>query len=425
MAQNKSIIKELHIFALASHGVGISGGDRIWIELARRWQKHFSIIVHTWEEGRQMGERQNLKENQESRIKSQALHFIIYPIPFCNLGFVICYLARIFRGIYIGLTLRLNNNSSTYLYNASEFWMDAFPCIILKMRYPKVRWIATWYQTAPNPLKGFSEKERSGNTYKLRALAYWLTQLPVNPLIKKYADKVIVNNEDEKKQFPKHSKSGDTIVMIGAVPLSEIGKWKLENKRSLLVHGGNSPKVYDAVFQGRFHAQKGVVELVDIWKQVVRLKPDAKLAMIGNGPLIEDIIRKIKGNKLDKNIKLFGFVFDGDEKYQIFAESKMVLHPAFYDSGGMATAEAMAFGIPAIGFDLKAYDSYYPKGMVKVKDEEEFAKTIVTLLDDSKRREKIGREAKELIEKSYSWDVRADEILHKIRKEADTGSSPA
>ena len=49
-------IKELHIFALASHGNGISGGDRIWIELTRRWSKKFPITVHTWKEGKEMGE---------------------------------------------------------------------------------------------------------------------------------------------------------------------------------------------------------------------------------------------------------------------------------------------------------------------------------------------------------------------------------
>lgn len=406
-------IKELHIFALASHGTGISGGDRIWIELVRRWSKKFPITIHTWKEGKEMAERQNLNQNKN-------LRFTIYDLGiFSKMGFFVSYISRIALSIIVEVRLSLRksyfvNPKSIYLYNASEFWMDSFPCILLKMRYPKIHWIATWYQTAPNPFKGFSEKERTGNTYKLRALAYWLTQLPIKPLIKKFADKVIVNNENERKQFP----DNETIVLIGAVPLVGIKKFQKQKAKS-------QKQIWDAVFQGRFHAQKGVVELIDIWKNVVQSQPDAKLAMIGNGPLMEEVIKKIKENKLDKNIKLFGFVFDGDEKYKIFAESKMVLHPAFYDSGGMATAEAMAFGIPAIGFDLKAYDSYYPKGMVKVKDEKEFASTIVTLLTHSKKREKIGQEAKELIEKNYSWDRRAVEILLKIREEADTGASPA
>ncbi len=399
-----------HYFALAAHGTGISGGDRIWVELARRWSKQFPVQIHTWKEGREMAARQNLLENND-------LQFKLYELgPFCDFGFAVCYISRIIKGIQLGLTLKLQNKSNIYLYNASEFWMDALPSILLKMRYPNVKWIATWYQTAPNPFKGFSEKERSGEKYRVRALAYWLIQLPIKPLIKKFADKVIVNNEDEKRQFPEHTKNGNSIAMIGAVPLDGIQIYALRFK--------NREKKYDAVFQGRFHPQKGVVELIDIWKHVVEKKPNAKLAMIGDGPLMESVSSKIQSAHLQKNVDLFGFVFDGPRKYGIFASSKIVVHPAFYDSGGMATAEAMAFGIPAVGFNLKAYESYYPRGMIKVKNENEFANAILRLLKDDKLRKTLGREAEELIKKNYSWNSRAAEILQEIRKEADTGSSP-
>lgn len=395
-------IKELHIIALASHGVGISGGDRIWIELTRRWQKHFPVKVHTWKEGVEMAERQSLNE-QKTISNKQRLRFIKYKVPFCNLGFVICYLARIVQGTWIGLTIKLQNSDDVYIYNASEFWMDAIPCILLKIRFSKVTWVATWYQTAPNPFKGFSEKERSGESYKFTALLYWLTQFPVKPFITRYADFVIVNNDDERKQFT----GKKTVVLIGAVPLDGIKNYELRSK--------NNTKKYDAVFQGRFHAQKGVEELIEIWKDVVVIMPSARLAMIGDGPLMYTVKSKIKKFKLESNIDLFGFLFDGKKKYDIFANSKMVLHPSFFDSGGMATAEAMAFGIPAIGFDLKAYESYYPKGMVKVKTEEEFAKVILKLLKDEKLRNKVGKEAKDLIERKYSWDQRAKEVLFAIQ----------
>ena len=32
----------------------------------------------------------------------------------------------------------------------------------------------------------------------------------------------------------------------------------------------------------------------------------------------------------------------------------------------LVAQEAMAFVIPCVGFNLKAYESYYPKGMIKV-----------------------------------------------------------
>lgn len=403
MSRNEMI---LHIIALASHGSGISGGDRIWIEMSRRWCKKLSITIHTWQEGIEMANRQNLN-------KTKNLEFITYGLGvFCRLGFLICYIARVAKGLYLGLTIEIENRENVYIYNASEFWMDALPCAILKIRFPKVKWIASWYQTAPNPLSGFSEKGigHRENKYFLNALLYWFVQFPIKPLIRKFADKVIVNNEDEKKQFPEHTKNGDSIVLIGAVPLSDIQKFLTTNYKLL------TTRKYDAVFQGRFHPQKGVEELIEIWNKVIKKNPNAKLAMIGDGPLMEKVSAKIDRYELNKNITLYGYVFDGNKKYQIFSQSKLVVHPAFYDSGGMATAEAMAFGIPAVGFDLISYKSYYPEGMVKVPQNDlgAFANAILDLLSNDKKRIALGKKAEIMITKNYSWDQRANEILAKI-----------
>jgi glycosyltransferase involved in cell wall biosynthesis len=389
-----------HFWAMAALGKGISGSDRIFIEFARRWSGRYPVTIYVWQEGYQMCQRQHLKT---SKIKYQ----ISKMEPWKNFGFVVNYFARVVESIRIAISLKLVNEPSTITYSASEFWMDSLPAFILKLRFPKITWAAAWYQTAPKPWVGFSKGERV-TTYKLSAFLYWFVQQPIKPLISRFADFVLVNNEEEKKQFPKHNREKRAIVVLGAVDLSVIEKWKLKIKNLL--------KVYDAVFQGRFHPQKGVVELIDIWKKVVAKKPDAKLAMIGDGPLMENVKLKIKNEKLEKNIQLFGYVFDGSEKYRIFSQSKIVVHPAFYDSGGMAAAEAMAFGLPAIGFNLKAYESYYPQGMVKVKtgDLSAFAKKIWELLENKDYQEKIGKEALEMIEANWSWDKRAEEIFSKI-----------
>lgn len=324
-----------------------------------------------------------------------------------RLGFIVGYLARIQRSISKALVLRIKDPGSTICYSASEFWMDSFPAFILKLRFPAIRWVAAWYQTAPNPLRGYSEGERR-ESYRPSAMLYWLAQLPVRPFISAFADFVLVNNDEEKNKFPRLDKKGKAIVVLGAVDVGRVEKWRSKN--------ANSRKIYDSVFQGRFHPQKGVVELIDIWKKVVGLVPRARLAMIGDGPLMENVKSQISRQRLQKNIKLFGYMYDGPEKYLVFSQSKLVVHPAFYDSGGMAAAEAMAFGIPAVGFDLKSFKSYYPRGMEKVEigNLEAFAHKIVELLGDSALRDKLGKEAGQIIGESWSWDTRAQEVLNKI-----------
>ena len=144
------------------------------------------------------------------------------------------------------------------------------------------------------------------------------------------------------------------------------------------------------------------------------MKPNAKLAMIGEGYLEEEIKKKIKALNLENNITLYGFT-DGSEKIKIFKSAKIVLHPAIYDSGGMAPCEAMACGLPGVSFDLPALRTYYPKGMLKTPcfDLKGFAENILKLLNDQDLYMKLSKEAIELA-KEWDWDKRAKELLDAI-----------
>lgn len=390
-----------HIFANAALGKGLSGSDRIFIEFAKRLSKKYKVTIHVWKEGYLICKMQGLREG---------ISFEILTVDFwCKFGFLVCYLARILKAVRYALFKKIDNEKETIVYSASEFWMDSIPAFILKLRYPKTTWVAAWFQTAPNPLIGFSSGNRD-TKYRLTALYYWLMQLPIKSLIERFADFVLINNEEEKKQFPNLNKMGKAIVILGGVNVEEIEKWRLKNR--------NLVKAYDAVFQGRFHPQKGVLELIDIWKLVTKDLPNAKLVMIGDGPLMGKVKGRIEELNLEKNVHLLGYVFDGPTKYGIFSQSKIVLHPAYYDSGGMASAEAMAFGLPCVGFDLNSYQSYYPRGMIKVKvgDLEKFADTIIILIKDKDKRNRIGEEAKNMIMKSWSWDKRFSQLMMALTK---------
>lgn len=391
-------MKAFHIVTMSTYGTGLSGGDRIWIELAKRIRGKYPVSVYLWEEGKVIAERGKLRD----------VNFVLWSAKeWSKFGFFINYFARILIGIFKAFTLKLENAPQTIVYSASEFWQDSLPSFILKLRYPKIKWAAAWYQTAPNPLIGYSQEEET-TRYRFKAFLYWLVQTPVKPIIKKFADFIFVTSEPDQKHFPSQNKKGHILIVKGGVDLKETQFFAEKFK--------NLSKIYDGVFQGRLHPQKGVLELVDIWKMVVNKKPDAKLAMIGDGPLMKNVKLKMKNEKLENNIKLLGWVFDGSKKYRIFSQSRIVVHPAFYDSGGMAAAEAMAFGLPGISFDLDALKTYYPSGMVKVPigDIDKFSEQIIHLLTDQKFYKHLRKQALALIHKNWSWDFLTERVLNKL-----------
>lgn len=118
------------------------------------------------------------------------------------------------------------------------------------------------------------------------------------------------------------------------------------------------------------------------------------------------------------NIDLLGFMFDGIQKDKVFKQSKIFVHPAIYDSGGMAAAEAMAFGLPGVSFDLIALKSYYPYGLLKAKkgDLNDFSKKIIFLLQNKKLYEKISAQGIKMIRSEWTWKHRAKQFLDKINE---------
>lgn len=389
-----------HIISMSTYGIGLSGGDRIFIELSKRLTKEYLVSVYLWEEGLQICKREGLED----------VNFVLWSAKsFAKLGFFINYFARVFIGIFKAFLLKVENAPTTIIYSASEFWQDSLPAVILKLRHPKIKWVAAWYMSAPNPFRGFKEKGQLRLLPDIKALAYWVVQQPIKPLIKKFADLVFITSEPDKLQFPRLNKLERIAVIKGGVDLDKVNLFKKTFS--------NLPKIYDGVFQGRFHPQKGVIELIDIWKMVVAKKPGAKLVMIGDGPLMESVKLKVKKEKLEENIKLFGYVFDGSEKYRIFSQSRIVVHPAIYDSGGMAAAEAMAFGLPGIAFDLEALKTYYPKGMIKVPigNLDAFSEKIEQLLTDKGLYLSTQKEAIKIVHSYWDWGSVVKRILQKLK----------
>jgi len=377
----------------------MSGGEKIAMELARCWAKKNQVFVFTSNLGKTIWEKYQIREIKYLQIATLKN----------NENILLGYFKRIFFSLAKILKFRLNPGVNL-IYSVSDFWPDSIPALFLKIKNPKVIWVAGFYLFAPKPWQSDSPYKTSVKRF-IRGLIYWISQLPVYFLVKYLADYVFVTSEPDVEKFMTPKRNRDKIVVVqGGVDISSSEKY-LKSKVMIPV----AERKYDACFLGRFHYQKGVLELIDIWKLVCQKKPSAKLVMIGNGPLEEDVLEKIQQYKLEKNIDLLGFL-DGEKKYEIFKQSKMMVHPATYDSGGMAAAEGMAWKLPAVSFDLESLKTYYPSGMIKTKcyNLQKFADNIVSLLDNKQLYQKMSNEAHTLIVEIWDWKIRTDFISRKI-----------
>lgn len=296
------------------------------------------------------------------------------------------------------------------IVSTSDFWPDSIPAFYAKLKHPEIMWIASFYLFAPAPWS--RDTPYTGGPFnRMKGLLYWLSQRPIYWITRRYADAVLVTSDPDIEKFVTPRRKRDRVIAVrGGVDISESDKYFQSSDAVSLV-----ARKYDACFVGRFHYQKGVRELVQIWRHVCDLKPDAKLAMIGIGPLEAEVKASIASLDLRDRIDLLGYR-DGALKHDIFKQSRMMLHPATYDSGGMAAAEGLAWGLPGIAFDLPALKTYYPKGMMKVKpgDLKGFATAVVELLNDRALHKNLAAEARDLIVQQWDWRVRAKDVYQQL-----------
>lgn len=390
-------------FFIANNNIGdsgLSGGDRIFIELARNWKNKFNLSIIGTEEAISVCKRENLT-GVNFLLTSGKLNF---KNIFTLRAIFINFFKKLFNGVLFVIKNKRLFTSSPVIYSVSDFYPDSLPAFIIKLLNPKVFWIAGFYLFAPCP---WAKDSPYKGRHSFRGFLYWLSQRPIYYILNMFADVVYVTSEPDKGKFVKKNKTKAVVIQGGVNIASSTEYLNGYNQISF------EQKKYDACFVGRLHQQKGVLCLIDIWNLVVKSKPNAKLAIIGNGPLETLIITKIQDLNLTSNIELLGFL-DGEKKFEFFKQSKIILHPATYDSGGMAAAEAMAWGLPGVSFDLEALKTYYPRGMVKISPGNyvKFAQAIIKLLSDKKYYLETSGEARKLIVECWDWDKRSEHIYN-------------
>lgn len=272
------------------------------------------------------------------------------------------------------------------IFSSSFFLPDLIPAVIAKIKNPRSKLVVGIYLLFPSI---FSFKKYHGGQIKL--LFLYLSQQISLLLIRLFADLVLTASEKDVGHFKK------AIAIRGGIDFKQIKKVK------------NKGKKYDLVYFGRFHSQKGLLELLDIWRSVHKVRPSTNFLMIGAGPLEDEVKQKAKKLKLLDRITFTG-ILSGTKKYKYLKSCRLFTSASRFDTGNMALDETLACGVPGIVYDLEHLN--YPNGVVKVHigDKTKMKKEILSLLSNTYARSRLGKQGKEFI-KNYDWQIISKKIL--------------
>ena len=162
------------------------------------------------------------------------------------------------------------------------------------------------------------------------------------------------------------------------------------------------------LFLGSLEARKNLSFLLDVWQEVIRTRGDARLVVAGGGPLLGYLRGRARTLGLDSSVVFSGHV-PAAEKLDYYRLADMFVFPSVMEGFGLAVAEAMSCGLPALISDrgsLPELTAPSADGLVvDPTDRDAFVRGILTLLADAAIRRHVGRVNRERAERLFRWDV--------------------
>lgn len=374
--------------------LGEGGGDKIFKYLFKFLPEEFEVHViipaiaaHHWE-----------KIKTHPKLHKLPGDIFLPDSNYFKIG--INYIWRSYQSIILINNFR--SNKKIFLYSSTETIPDVLPAFFNKVIFSKKYiWIEHSHHIIQFPFK------RRGNIIinSISYLAYLFSIFCI-----RFADQIFVVNELEKFKLLKYNISSKKIsVSPAGIDLNEIKKsvGKKINKNN-----------FEAIFIGRIHPVKGVFDIPEIWQYIIKVFPGAKVVIAGNGShqMADKLINLFKERGVsDKNYKIFGFVSER-MKFELLNKSKIFLFTDHEAGWGIAPAEALACGLPVIGYDIGILGNVFKKGYLKVSpyNTSDFAEQIIKVLKDGKKYKKMQADA--LVQaKELGWEKTGEKFADLIK----------
>ncbi|MFA4701981.1 glycosyltransferase family 4 protein [Pyrococcus kukulkanii] len=166
---------------------------------------------------------------------------------------------------------------------------------------------------------------------------------------------------------------------------------------------------FDIVYVGRLISHKNVDVLLKAVTFIREEIKDVRVAIIGDGPERDNLIKLSKELNLQQNVKFFGFLEKDEDVYAVMKASKVFVLPSTREGFPNTILEANSCGLPAIVIDHPLNGSTgivkngY-NGFILPLSEKEISTRVLTLLQDSNLLNTLKRNSIEFA-KSHDWSV--------------------
>lgn len=369
-----SIIKVLALETGHAQGTVISGGDKLLEEMSTYLSPNIrlSVVIPKMASWHWRNRPANVTALTESILDKSANSLLVF----------INYLLRILKTTKIILF----SKNKDVIYSSTNVFPDVVPAYFAKLLNPKIKWFARIHHLSAEPHK------RPG-ILLVNLGAYFLQEISMAMLHQK-ADLIAALNPNLAKILIMRNFPREKLVIVSAG--IDIKAWHSTKKWT---------KTIEAIYLGRLHPSKGIFDLAPIWKKVTNSFPQARLVIVGLGtpPILNRLKRQIKKENLGKNIEILGPLSE-NQVHRCLNLSKIFLFTDHEAGFGLAATEAMAVGLPTVGYDIGILGNVFKQGFIKIKpfDTDNFAGAIISLLTNHEKFQYLSLKARSEAQK-HDW----------------------
>ncbi len=166
----------------------------------------------------------------------------------------------------------------------------------------------------------------------------------------------------------------------------------------------NLEQSYNLITVGRFVENKNQLFLIDVVAELHKKGKNAKLTILGDGPLRPLIENRIRSKKMEAYITLCGNV---SNVQHYLNESSIYMHSATYEPFGLVLLEAMAAGLPVVCLNGKGNKELVQNGktgyILDSVSPGKFADKVIQVCEDKHLYKRISKNAQKFAEK---YDIR-------------------
>lgn len=168
------------------------------------------------------------------------------------------------------------------------------------------------------------------------------------------------------------------------------------------------------VFAGRFTQEKGIWDMLELARALAERMPEARIAMIGEGPLRHSLLARVEAEGL-ANVDAPGFVSE-ERKWALLRSADLFAAPSREEGWGIAVGEALTAELPAVVYDLPAYSHFGDLvRRVPFAETARFVDEAVGLLGDADALAALQRRVAAGAARLPSWDEILDAEIDRLQ----------